>query len=426
MNKTMIKQASLCICDNELVVRDVLFDEHEILAIADHIEDKDATIIDGRGYLLMRGLIDVHVHLREPGFEQKETIASGTMAAAHGGFTTIMAMPNLNPIPDHAEIMSDYFKRIAQNAHVHVIPYASITKGEQGEEVVDFHALKALGIHAFSDDGVGVQSDEVMKEAMRHSAQESILLAAHCEDMRYRKPKACMHEGKKSSELGLVGIPSECEWKQIERDLHLVEETGGHYHICHMSTKESVELLARAKQKGLDVSGEVSVHHLLLTEDDVLPHGDFKMNPPLRSKEDRQALVQGLKTGIIDLIANDHASHTTAEKAKGMEAAPFGIVSLETAFPLLYTNLVKNGILTLKELIDRMSLIPARRFGMARCGELKVGASSDLVLVNLSKKWTIDPNDFYSRGRSTPFAGWQVYGKVVMTIVDGTIVYKEA
>lgn len=426
MSKTLIKQAYLCFCDNEMVIKDVLFNEREILAIADRIDDEQAVIIDGSGCLLMSGLIDVHVHLREPGFEQKETIASGTMAAAHGGFTTIMAMPNLNPVPDDAEIMADYYKRIARNAHVHVIPYASITKQERGTEVVDFHALKAMGVRAFSDDGVGVQSDAVMAEAMRQSAKESVLVVSHCEDMRYRQSQACMHEGHKSREFGVIGIPGACEYAQVERDLRLVAETGAHYHICHMSTKESVDMLAKAKQKGLDVSGEVTVHHLLLNEDDVLPHGDFKMNPPLRSKQDQQALIEGLKTGVIDLIANDHAPHTAAEKAKGLVDAPFGIVSLETAFPLLYTHLVKTGLFTLKELMDRMSKIPAQRFGWQRRGKLAVGAAADLVLVNLERQWQIDPNTFYSQGRSTPFAGWEVYGKVMMTIVDGKIVYKEA
>lgn len=426
MNKTLIKQASICIRDNEMAIKDVLFNEEEILAIDDVIDDDQAVMIDGHGSLLMSGLIDGHVHLREPGFEQKETIASGTMAAAHGGFTTIMAMPNLNPVPDDPKIMAAYRERIAQNARVRVMPYAAITKQEQGAQVVDFHALKAMGVKAFSDDGVGVQSDVIMREAMHQSAKESVLVAAHCEDMRYRLPKSCMHEGMRSRKLGVVGIPSVCEYAQIERDLHLVEETGAHYHICHMSTKESVELLAKAKEKGLDVSGEVTVHHLLLNENDVLPHGDYKMNPPLRSKEDQLALIQGLKAGVIDLIANDHAPHTAAEKAKGLVDAPFGIVSLETAFPLLYTYLVKEEVLTLNELLERMSKIPAKRFGLKRCGQLTVGAASDLVLVDLNRQWQIDPDDFYSQGRSTPFAGWSVYGKIIMTIVDGKIVYKEA
>lgn len=426
MSRTLIKRAMICRFDNELAVKDVLFNEQEILAIDDNLTDDQAEVIDGEGLLLMSGLIDVHVHLREPGFSEKETIASGTMAAAHGGFTTIMAMPNVKPVPDHPQVMREYQRLINRNAHVHVIPYASITKQEKGKEIVDFPALKALGVHAFSDDGVGVQSEEIMRQAMRQSADNSVILAAHCEDMRYRQPQSCIHEGRQSRKLGVVGIPSACEFAQVERDLRLAAESGAHYHICHMSTKESVELLAAAKQRGLDVSGEVTVHHLLLNEDDVLPNGDYKMNPPLRSQADQQALIQGLKTGVIDMIANDHAPHTAKEKARGLVEAPFGIVSLETAFPLLYTHLVKKGILTLAELLERMSTIPAKRFGMPRCGKLAVGAAADLVLVDLDRCWTINPDEFYSQGHSTPFAGWSIYGKIIMTIVDGKIVYKEA
>lgn len=425
MKKTLIQHAMLCVKDNTCVQKDVLFDEKEILAIEDHIEADAAQVIDAQGKLLMSGFIDVHVHLREPGYAHKETIATGTMAAAHGGFTTIMAMPNVIPVPDSAAIMQEYQSFIKQHAHVRVYPYASITKGEQGKETVDFHSLKQMGIHAFSDDGVGVGDDEVMRRAMEASAKENILLVAHTEDMRYRKQYACIHQGIQSEKLQVIGIPSACEYEQVKRDLKLVEQTHAHYHICHMSTKESVAYLAAAKAQGLDVSGEVTTHHLLLNELDVKNDANYKMNPPLRSVEDQQALLKGLQDGTIDLIANDHAPHSADEKAKGLVEAPFGIVSLETAFPLLYTYLVKNGKVTLAQLQHWMSSAPAKRFGFARMGQIKVGYAPDLVLIDCAKTKTINPDEFYSKGKNTPFAGWEISGIPVMTIVKGSIVYKE-
>lgn len=425
MGKTLIKQASLLYKGNDLVVQDVLFDEFGILQIADTICDEEANCIEAQGKLLIPGLIDVHVHLREPGYEHKETIATGSKAAAKGGFTTIMAMPNVIPVPDCVDVMRTYLEKIKQDACIHVLPYASITKQEKGQEVVDMHALKQLGITAFSDDGVGVAKAEVMLAAMERSKREDVLIVAHTEDMNYRLPKACMHEGIRNHELGYLGIPSACEYEQIRRDLLLVEETGAHYHICHMSAKESVELLKNAKEKGLDVSGEVTVHHLLLNEMDVQDDANFKMNPPLRGKQDQEALLQGLREGIIDLIANDHAPHSTTEKAKGMVESPFGIVSIESAFPLLYTYLVKTGKVTLEELITWMSEAPAKRFRMERKGKLKEGYASDLVLVDLETCKAIDPKEFASKGSNTPFTGWQCYGWPVMTIVDGNIIYKE-
>jgi len=423
--KTLIKNAMICVSDNTCVPQDILFDENEILALDEHIEATADEIIDAQGKLLMSGLIDVHVHLREPGFEQKETIAAGTMAAAHGGFTTIMAMPNVSPVPDSVNIMQNYQKYINERAHVRVCPYASITKGEKGSEVVDFKALKQLGIHAFSDDGVGVANDEVMREAMKASAEEDILIVAHTEDMNYRKAKACIHEGIQSEKLQVIGIPSACEYEQVKRDLQLVEETNAHYHICHMSTKESVAYLKEAKRKGLDVSGEVTVHHLLLNELDVKSDANYKMNPPLRSISDQEALLEGLKSGVIDLIANDHAPHTAAEKAKGLVDAPFGIVSLETAFPLLYTYLVKQGKLTLQKLLECMSSNPAKRFGMDKMGQLKVGYIPDLVLVDLSEQQKINPDQFYSKGKNTPFCDWKISGIIKKTFVQGKLVYEE-
>ena len=410
--------------NEQLVEKEILFDEQQILHIADVIDEPHAEVIDGKGHTLLPGLIDVHVHLREPGNEYKETIDTGTMAAAAGGFTTIMAMPNVIPYPDNVETMKAYLEKIEADAHVHVIPYATITVREEGKEVVDMAALAAMGIHAFSDDGVGVQQEDVMRQAMRKSHELGTMIVAHTEDMRYRKPDACVHAGDEAHDRHWVGIPSECEWKQLERDLHLVEETGAHYHCCHVSAKESVELLARYRQKGCDVSGEVTAHHLLLNDRDVVGP-NWKMNPPLREESDRQALIEGLKSGALTLIANDHAPHGEEEKQRPIEKAPFGIVSLETAFPLLYTWLVKDGVCTLSQLVNWMSTAPAKRFGLTRRGALQEGYASDMVLVDLEEEYIINRHQFRSKGKNTPFHGWRAQGRIKMTIVDGAIVYKE-
>lgn len=424
MKKTLIKNAKICIKDNETAIKDILFSKEGILDIGDDIQAHDATIINAKQRLVLPGLIDVHVHLREPGYEHKETIHSGTKAAAKGGFTTIMAMPNVSPAPDNVDTMKRYMAALQQKQFIDVIPYACITKQEKGEEVVDMQALKQLSVHAFSDDGVGVASTEVMRQAMIKSKQENVLVVAHTEDMHYRKPDACMHEGIRNKELGYIGIPSACEYEQVKRDLRLVEETDAHYHICHMSAKESVQMLKEAKQKGLDVSGEVSVHHLLLNETDVKDDANYKMNPPLRGKDDQEALLQGLLEGVIDMIANDHAPHSEKEKAKGMIKSPFGIVALETAFPLLYTNLVLTGKVTLQQLITWMSANPAKRFKMHRKGKLEIGYQADLIMVDESKR-IIDKNTFVSKGKNTPFDQWECNGFCIMTFVNGTCIYKE-
>lgn len=422
----LIKNADLLVKGNTYEQRDVLFNEFGIVKIEKHIDEQEADeIIDGTGNILLPGLIDVHVHLREPGYEHKETIASGTKAAAHGGFTTIMAMPNVYPYPDQEEVVKSYVEKIRQDAIVNVYPYACITKQEAGNELVDMHSLKEMGIFAYSDDGVGVASDEIMMQAMEQSALLDVLIVAHTEDMKYRTPKACMHEGKRNHELGLIGIPSACEYAQLERDLMLVEQTNAHYHVCHMSAKESVQFLKAYKEKGLDVSGEVSVHHLLLNEMDVQDDANYKMNPPLRSAEDQAALLQGLKDGVIDMIANDHAPHSEEEKAKGMVAAPFGIVSIETAFPLLYTHLVKSGKATMEELITWMCENPAKRFSLERKGKLAVGYDADMILVDIESEKAIDKTAFFSKGKNTPFDGWMCSGWPQLTIVKGSIVFKE-
>lgn len=410
--------------NNRQVRKEILFDETGILKIAEQIDAPEAEVIDGKEMTALPGLIDVHVHLREPGFAYKETIDSGTMAAAAGGFTTIMAMPNVQPYPDSPEVMEAYLQKIEADAHVHVIPYATITKAESGKEVVDMAALAKMGVRAFSDDGVGVQSGDVMEEAMKQSHALGTMIVAHTEDMSYRKPGAYMHEGTESKARGVVGIPSECEWKQLERDLKLVEKTGAHYHCCHVSAKESVQLLREYRSRGCDVSGEVTAHHLLLCDRDVVD-ANWKMNPPLRGEADRKALIRGLQEGALSLIANDHAPHSEEEKKRPLEAAPFGIVSLETAFPLLYTKLVLTGIVSLKQLVNWMSTAPAERFGLARRGRLEEGYASDFTLVDLNEEYIINRNHFLSKGRNTPFHGWRVKGKIKATYVDGTCVYEE-
>lgn len=410
--------------NNRQVRKEILFDETGILKIAEQIDAPEAEVIDGKEMTALPGLIDVHVHLREPGFAYKETIDTGTMAAAAGGFTTIMAMPNVQPYPDSPEVMEAYLQKIEADAHVHVIPYATITKAESGKEVVDMAALAKMGVRAFSDDGVGVQSGDVMEEAMKQSHALGTMIVAHTEDMSYRKPGAYMHEGTESKARGVVGIPSECEWKQLERDLKLVEKTGAHYHCCHVSAKESVQLLREYRSRGCDVSGEVTAHHLLLCDRDVVD-ANWKMNPPLRGEADRKALIRGLQEGALSLIANDHAPHSEEEKKRPLESAPFGIVSLETAFPLLYTKLVLTGIVSLKQLVNWMSTAPAERFGLARRGRLEEGYASDFTLVDLNEEYIINRNHFLSKGRNTPFHGWRVKGKIKATYVDGTCVYEE-
>ena len=421
----LIKNAKLLVEDNTYNIMEVAYDEQGIHEIGEHLDVDAEEILDAKGLVLLPGLIDVHVHLREPGYEHKETIATGTQAAAHGGFTTIMAMPNVVPYPDCVDTMKCYLEKIKQDALVNVIPYGCITKGEKSKELSDIHGMSELGIHAYSDDGVGVARADMMREAMKVSKAEHAMIVAHTEDMSYRKPGACMHEGIRNKELGYLGIPSACEYAQMVRDLKLAKETGAKYHVCHMSAKESVQYLKKYKEMGVDCTGEVTAHHLLLNEMNVYDSNQ-KMNPPLRGKEDQEALIEGLLDGTIDMIANDHAPHSEEEKKKGMVEAPFGIVSLETAFPLLYTRFVKDTKrFTMAQLIHFMSEAPAKRFGFEKKGKLAPGYDADMILVDMDTMKKIDKNAFYSKGKNTPFDGWECYGNVVTTIVNGSIVYKE-
>lgn len=373
-------------------------------------------IVDLGGRHVVPGLVDVHVHLREPGFSQKETIATGTAAAARGGYTTVCAMPNLNPAPDAPETLEVQAELIRRDAAVRVIPYGCITMGQRGAgELVDFEAL-APHVVGFSDDGRGVQSQELMAEAMRRAARVGKPIVAHCEvDDLLRG--GYIHDGEYCRRNGHKGICSESEWRQVERDIALAEKTGCQYHVCHVSTRESVELVRQAKARGLAVSCETAPHYLLLSDEELREDGRFKMNPPLRSPEDRAALVDGIVDGTIEVIATDHAPHTAEEKSRGLAGSAFGIVGLECAFPLLYKYMVLPGNITLEKLVALMADNPRRIFGLG--GGLDLGDDADFTVLDLDAQYAIDPAAFRSKGRATPFEGWQVQGRAVLTVVGG-------
>ena len=357
---------------------------------------------------------DLHVHFREPGQTWKETIRTGSLAAARGGYTLVCAMPNLNPVPDSLEHLAVEQEAIDRDALIRVLPYGSITKGRQGRELVDFHALKG-GCVAFSDDGSGVQSPEMMREAMRAAAAEDVIIAAHCEDNTLLRG-GYIHDGRYCREHGHKGICSESEWGQIARDVELAAETGCRYHVCHISTVESVDIIRQAKKSGVKVTCETAPHYLTLCEDDLQEDGRFKMNPPLRTADDREALIEGLADGTIDVIATDHAPHSAEEKSKGLAGSAMGIVGLETAFPVLYTRLVRTGRLSLDRLVEALVTAPRRIFRLPEAPE-------DWVEVDLDTPWTIRSGEFASMGRATPFEGWVVYGKVLRTVYHGKTVY---
>lgn len=377
-------------------------------------EDNEETI-DITDKILLAGLVDVHVHFREPGFGYKETIGSGSMAAAAGGYTAVCTMPNLNPAPDSVEHLLLQKDIIDKTSKIKIYPLATITKGQKGGgELVDFASLRQA--IAFSDDGRGVQSEELMREAMRQVALIDGIIVAHCEvDELVRG--GYIHDGEYCKNNNHRGICSQSEWQQIERDVRLSKETGCRYHVCHISTKESVDIIRRAKADGVRVTCETAPHYLILTDDDLREEGRFKMNPPLRSKADREALIEGIKDGTIDVIATDHAPHSDEEKSRGLALSAFGIVGLETAFALLHTYFVKTGIISWEKLIDLMSVAPRKIFGIE--GGLAEGQPADITVIDPCKKWTIDPRDFLSKGKATPFENYEVYGKVEATYVDG-------
>ena len=382
-------------------------------------ENVQGDIISFDGMYIFPGFADVHVHLREPGFSYKETIKSGTLASAHGGYTAVCSMPNLNPVPDSVENLREQLDIIEKDACIHVYPYGSITVGQMGEKLSDMEGM-AKDIIAFSDDGRGVQSDEMMRDAMLKAKSLGKMIVAHCEVNDLLKG-GYIHDGEYAKANGHRGICSESEWKQIERDLKLVEETGCSYHVCHISTKESVELIRQAKAKGIDVTCETGPHYLILDDSDLQEHGRFKMNPPLRSKEDKLALIEGIKDGTIDMIATDHAPHSAEEKGRGLEKSLMGVVGIETAFPLMYTHFVETGVITLEKLIELMSINPRKRFGFG--GGTDVGESADFTVVNLDEEYEINPDDFYSMGRATPFEGFKVKGRIVHTYIGGKEIF---
>lgn len=402
---------------------DIFTDDGIVVDISPSLSCSADTVFVFKNNILIPGLADVHTHLREPGFSYKETVASGSLAGVAGGYTALCAMPNLNPTPDTPENLAVEQAIIDETAVIPVLPYAAITIGEQGQQLVDVKNL-APRCFAFSDDGKGVQSRELMKEAMIAIKAAGSLLAAHCEDESLLD-NGYIHKGRYAAAHGHRGICSQSEWGPIKRDLELVEETGCRYHVCHVSTKESVELIRQAKARGLPVSCETAPHYLVLCEDDLQEHGRFKMNPPLRSREDQEALLEGILDGTIDIIATDHAPHSAEEKAKGLEGSAMGIVGLETAFPVLYTRLVGQGVLTLEQLVELMSLAPRRLFPQLPGGEIEIGKPLDATVIDLEDVYEINPEGFRSQGRASPFSGWQVRGRIKTTIAGGRIVWNE-
>lgn len=378
------------------------------------LADGGLSPVISKKYIIVPGLCDVHVHFREPGFSYKETIASGSAAAAHGGYTAVCTMPNLDPVPDSAEHLQVQLDAIERGAAIKVLPYGAITVGEKGEKLADMEAMSDK-VCAFSDDGKGVQNDEMMREAMTAAKRLGKIIAAHCEDNSLLFG-GYIHDGEYARMHGHRGISSESEYKQIERDLRLAEETGCAYHVCHISTKESVELIRQAKAHGVNVTCETAPHYLVLCDEDIQEDGRFKMNPPLRSREDKKALIEGINDGTIDMIATDHAPHSAEEKGRGLEKSLMGIVGLETAFPVLYTELVTKNIITLDRLVELMSFKPKERFG--------IDTNNDFAVFDISEAYKIDPEDFLSMGRATPFAGREVFGRCLLTVHGGKAVYK--
>ena len=418
----LLQNAQLLSSGGVFRAADVLLSGGRIVSIGDRIScPADAVSIDLHKAVLFPGFVDVHVHLREPGFSYKETILTGTLAAAHGGFAHVAAMPNLDPVPDCAAALAVQRAIIEKNALVHVHPYGAVSVGEKGERLADLEGL-APGVIAFSDDGRGVQSESLMREAMTRCHALGKILAAHCEDNSLLHG-GYIHDGAYARAHGHRGICSESEWGPIARDLRLAEETGCAYHVCHVSTKESVALIRAAKRRGVDVTCETAPHYLTFTDEDLQEDGRFKMNPPLRAREDRDALIEGLLDGTIDMLVTDHAPHSREEKARGLEKSAMGVVGLETSFAASYTALVQTGILPLEKLVDLMHGAPMRRFG---CGtELAEGQPADLTAFDLTKTYTVDPETFLTMGRATPFAGRALTGVCKLTMIGGEPVWKE-
>jgi len=369
---------------------------------------------DSPNYAIFPGFCDVHVHFREPGFSYKETIATGSLASARGGYTAVCTMPNLNPVPDSVAHLKQQLDLIEETACIHVYPYGSITVEEKGEILADLEGM-APNVIGFSDDGKGVQSDEMMRQAMLRAKALGKMIVAHCEDNSLLRG-GYIHDGVYAKDHGHRGICSESEWGQIARDLKLVKETGVKYHVCHISTKESVDIIRKAKAEGVDVTCETGPHYLVMDDTMLEEEGRFKMNPPIRSKEDRDALIEGILDGTIDMIATDHAPHSAEEKSRGLEKSAFGIVGIETVFPIMYTHFVKTGKMTMEKLLQLLVTNPRERFG--------IPMGNDFTIWDLNAEYAIDPEEFLSKGKATPLAGWKVNGKCMATVCDGKVVYQ--
>lgn len=416
----LLKNANVYI-DGSFKKTDIFIKDNMIVSVDGSVHNGENVVsFDFNNKYIFPGFTDVHVHLREPGFLCKETIETGTKAAARGGYTSVCAMPNLKPVPDSAEDIKIETDIIEKTAVVHVYPYGAITVDEMGKELADLEGMAPYAI-AFSDDGHGVQNDDMMRNAMKKSKELGKMIVAHCE-VNELLEGGYIHKGKYAELHGHKGICSESEWKQIERDIELVKETGCAYHVCHISTKESVELIRKAKSEGVNISCETGPHYLVLNDMDLQEEGRFKMNPPIRDESDRLALVEGIKDGTIEFIATDHAPHTEEEKSKGLKNSLMGVVGLETAFPIVYTELVRKGIITLEKAMELLNGNAIERFGIG--SEIAAGKPADLTVFDLDEEYVIDPKDFLSKGKSTPFTGRKVFGKCLMTMVNGEIVYK--
>ncbi len=410
--KSLLKNASV-FTDGAFLKKDLLIEHGHIIPVANLSTAGMATVSSFSNMFVFPGFVDVHVHLREPGFIMKETIESGTAASARGGYTTVCSMPNLNPPPDCMENLRIQLDKIDKTAHIKVLPFGTITKGQRGQELSDMEEM-APYVAGFSDDGRGVQSEAVMTEAMKKAKALNKIISAHCEDNSLLHG-GYINDGEYAKAHGHRGICNESEWGPIKRDIELAKKIGCKYHVCHISTKESVELIRKAKAEGVDITCETAPHYLVMDDSNLQEDGRFKMNPPLRSPADRQALIEGIKDGTIDMIATDHAPHTADEKARGLEKSLMGVVGIETAFAVMYTKLVKTGVITLEKLIELMAINPRRRF--------EIPFDDSFTVWDLSAEFTVDPEEFLSKGRATPFKGEKLFGRCVLTALDGKTVY---
>jgi len=418
---TYILKSGMVFDGNGFVSRDIAIVDGLISSVSSSLSGADVQILDLSDKFVFPGFADVHVHLREPGFIYKETIASGTSAAAHGGYTTVCSMPNLSPTPDSVENLKIQLDAIERDALIEVLPFGTITVGEKGETLADLEGM-AGDVCGFSDDGRGVQNKALMLEAMKRAKALNKIISAHCEDNSLLN-SGYIHDGEYAKQHNHRGICSESEWGPIKRDIELIKETGVSYPVCHISTKESVSLIREAKKQGVNITCETGPHYLVLSDKDLKEDARYKMNPPLRSEEDRLALLEGIADGTIDMIATDHAPHSEEEKSRGLEKSLMGIVGLETAFPILYTNLVKSGFISLEKLVQLMAVNPKRRFGIK--GGLEIGDRADLTVFDLDEEYNIDSKEFLSKGKCTPFEGVKVNGKCVLTMYGGKIVWQK-